>query len=156
MVRKSINYIYIYINAHLTLTWTFCSLTTFWSWVDGSVLLSQKIFTSPAFFQADHKLEQCEINPSIIPWNTGWVTGISLFDYENNPLYMKGSIIPELIINLAILPKWTPRDWFHEIQSMFCPGRGPRASGYACYSSNSNLWIQRLIVDEIDNSHNNI
>ena len=56
------------------------------------------------------------------------------------PQYMKGRFIPELIINLA----------------MFCPGRGPRAFGYACYSSNSNLWIQRLIVDEIDNSHNNI
>ena len=40
-------------------------------------------------------------NPSLIPLNPGWFIGIPLLDYGlwNNPQYMKGSIIPELIIN---------------------------------------------------------
>jgi hypothetical protein len=37
-------------------------------------------------------------NPSIIPWNIGWFIGIPLLDYYN-PEYIKGSIIPQLIIN---------------------------------------------------------
>ena len=41
---EKINQLYIYINAHLTWTWTFCSLTTFWTWIMmDSVLLPQKI-----------------------------------------------------------------------------------------------------------------
>ena len=44
--------------------------------------------------------EQCEINPSIIPFNPGWFrTGFPVLGLWNNPQYMKGSIIPELIIN---------------------------------------------------------
>ena len=43
--------------------------------------------------------EQCEINPSIIPWNTGWFIGDSPFLDYYHPQYIKGSTIPELIIN---------------------------------------------------------
>ena len=44
--------------------------------------------------------EQCEINPSTIPFNPGWFRmGFPVLGLWNNPQYMKGSIIPELIIN---------------------------------------------------------
>ena len=42
--------------------------------------------------------EQCVVSPSVISSKTGWFTGIPLLDYSN-PQYMKGSIIPKLIIN---------------------------------------------------------
>ena len=37
--------------------------------------------------QKNNWIEQCEINPSIIPWNTGWFIGIALFHYCN-PQYI--------------------------------------------------------------------
>ena len=44
--------------------------------------------------------EQCSLNPSLIPWNArvGLERDSPFFDYYN-PQNIKGSIIPQLIIN---------------------------------------------------------